>query len=652
MDIKRQKKPGAGALAPAPQKPPLEEPAEAMARPNPACAPPAAAAAQTAGAGAQAPVSAPDSAPLTSQSPITASAHADEAVLLNLPDGAFLDFAHSAFDSLKLGSPQDVLLAAIEHGDIALILKVAKQRSMLGPLLSRGPAASKPSTPAPAASYDGPEAHEATVASDVCPALEPYGPPASAPPPAPPATKATRPPPPPLARRKSSEPPPSPVVSEGVPLSAVNAFILEIKDSGESTPKRLERAKEFLKKQVREIVAAHGLEEFKKAEVSAARKKEQADKGIAVPFTPLEEKIADLFELNKLIAWLARRMKSEGGVHEVLEANNGKNGDAGAQPQKAPASQSAPPAAVQPAAPIAAPAAKALPSAPAAAEDEKASAGGTPPSAPRKKSGALRRLFSSYTTWSVAGIGAFSGALAYTGGFRDMAFGARRVAELLSGRQIPDIPVMWAAGAYAAAMATIISVSLLVKRSMERRRAEREYKRAQRSSEDRGKMNYVFKKLSEIVLNYTKTEDQKSQIRQAMRTDEKLFLYMYALRKDAIFDDILEDARVPKMLRGILSQVMIPGLELELMEKRLRRFADLIYDPMRLPIFEKTYAEDPVFRTICDEIFKRNLDNDYVDPARARALFRAIENSKRENVGEPLLKALEDDYAIVSSRKK
>jgi len=640
MDIKNKKKPGAGAQAPAAQKPPLEEPvgAAARARSEPTQIP--------AAPSIEISVQAPEAAPVSAAPPSAAAPVIDESVLMSLPGEAFVNFSHSRFNQLKLANPQEVLLAALENPDIALILKVAKQRNVLGALLSQAPASPERITVAPGSAHDGPLAYEATMASDVRASLgtapPASAPPASQPPPAPAATRVTRPPPPP-PRRKSSEPPPAPVRTEGVPLSEINAFILEIRESGESTKQRLDRANAFIRAKVKEIVATHGVEQFNRAEASVRQKQQLSEKGTAVSYDPLEGKIIDLFELNKLIAWLTKRMKSEGGVHEILEAN-GKNGEAGAPaqpiavPQSAPApqqAQAAPPAAAQ---------------AQAEAGKVAASRPGSQPSAP--KPGAFRRFFTSYTTWSVAGIGAFSGALVYADGFKEMAFGAKKLAEIVSGKQIADIPTAWAVGVYSAVMATLFTVSLLIKRSMERRKAERAFKRAQRSGEDKEKMNYVFKKLSEIVLNYTKTEDQKSQIRQAMRTDEALFINMYELRKDAIFDDILEDARVPQKLRGIISQVMIPGLELELMEKRLRKFADLIYEPKRLAIFEKTYEEDQVFRIICDEIFKKNLANDYVHPARARAIFSPIENGKRENVGEPLLKALEDDYAIVSSKKK
>lgn len=643
-DIQSKKKRDALKQAPAAPKPPLEEPASsaALAKPehSPMPAPAAGPAVMEVQPPAPEPVSvAPPSQPAPS-APASASPHLiDESVLMSLPDAALINFSHGRFNQLKLASPQDVLLAAIDNPDIAIIVKVAKARNLLGPLFAPEQAAPERASIAPASVHDGPLAFEATMASDVRAGLSeppPHLPaPVSQPPPAP--TRVSKAPPPP-PKRKSLQPPPAPVRAEGVPLSEINAFIIEIRESGESTKARFDRAMAFIRTKVKEIVSEHGAAEFNKAEVTTKQKQQQADAGAAVSFTPLEGKILELFKLNELIAWLSKRMKAEGGVHEILEAN-GKNGNGAAPqpPQPAAAAQQVPPASAGPEAQKAA-------AAPVAAESEKPARASNPPASSQPKPGALRRFFGSYTTWSVAGIGVFSGALAYADGYKEMAIGAKKLAEIVSGRQIADIPTMWAVGVYSAVMASLFAVSLLVKRSIERRMAERAFKRAQRSDEDREKMGYVFKKLSEIVLNYAKTEDQKSQIRQAMRTDEKLFISMYELRKDAIFDDILEDARVPQKLRGIISQVMIPGLELELMQKRLTRFADLIYEPKRLAIFGKTYEEDPVFRIICGEVFRRNISDDYVDPSRARALFRAIENSKRENVGEPLLKALQQDY--------
>jgi hypothetical protein len=129
-------------------------------------------------------------------------------------------------------------------------------------------------------------------------------------------------------------------------------------------------------------------------------------------------------------------------------------------------------------------------------------------------------------------------------------------------------------------------------------------------------------------------------------------MWMYRLRRDPVFDDILNDARVPGRLRGIISQVIIPGVELELMSVRLRNLADLIDSPSRPASFERILKGDEVFRTLCDDIFRRGAGDEYVDMPRARAVFAGVENSRRENVAEPLLRAVAADYEALRSKRQ
>jgi hypothetical protein len=578
---------------------------------------------------AQTPDSSPPPTPPT-VAPAAKPGHViDETVLNTLPDEAFINFSRTRFAALKLQNPQDVLLAALEDSAIALIVKVAKERNMLRALLQPDSIVPAPRVTVPSGAHpEEVSGFDATMASDI-------GQPAPQPPPLP-APRVSRPPPPP-PRRKSMPPAPS-AETAGVPLSDIGVFLRNLRQSGDSTKDRLQQAEGFFQQKLREALAENGQAAFKAAEVSAKKKQMQLDAGEQVMLTPLERIIIDLADLHKLVAWLRKRLSDENGVHAAIEAN-GKNGDAA--PSQPPPAQQAPQAQV----------------APAAAEPAQARAP-TParisrPPPPAHKSGPLRRLFSNYTTWSILGIGAFSGALAYTGQFGELAMGAKKAFEAVSGRHIADIPTAWAIGTYAALMASLVGISLLIKRSMARRMAERARKRAERSDRDRAKIDYIMEKLTRIVLNNTKTEDQKSQIRQELRTDEAFFVAMYSLRKDQIFNEMLEDAKVPEKLRGLIRAVMLPGLELEIMQRKLTRLAGIVYKPdQRARLFRDMYDKDEAFRLICDELFSRNVNGDLVNPGRAEDIFISIENEQGQKIGEPLRKGLLQDYDdIISTRK-
>ncbi len=484
-------------------------------------------------------------------------------------------------------------------------------------------------------------AYDATMASDVAPR--------SSQPPPPPPTRRTKPPPPPQ-RTKASEPPPVSEVTRDLPLSEMGKFMQELKDSGDSTKDRYDRAVTFFQAKRDEALRSYGKEALGQAAVSA-KQKQQAESGAVPVLTPQEQFMLELGELNKLIGWLKKRMDDERGVHDAMKANGKDKPAVPSVPPAAPAPASAAPAPAQ-AAPAPAQKQQAETQAPESAAPEQHPS--SPPSA-KPRAGAVARFFSNYTTWSVAGIGAFTGALVYTNQFRDLSIGAKKIFEYVSGRQIADIPNAWAIGVYSGVMASIVIIGTLITRSRARRMAEKARIRSERSDADKAKEAYVIRKLSQITLDpkNAKSEDQISQIRHELKSDEAFFAAMYYLRKDSVFKDILEDARVSEKVRGMIRSVLLPRTELEIMQRKLKRFADIVYSPReRANLFRKMYDDDAAFRLISDELFFRNMSGDLVNGIRARDVFSYVENNNQENVGEPLLKALQQDYDDIISTKK
>jgi hypothetical protein len=427
----------------------------------------------------------------------------------------------------------------------------------------------------------------------------------------------------------------------------MGAFIQEVLDSGDSTKNRYDRASAFFLSKRDEALKTYGKEALGQAALTAKQKQAQQqlmNSGAVLDLTPQEQFMLELGELNKLILWLKNRMDAERPAQDAIA--NGKNGG------EKPASPSVPPQAPAPAS--VAQAIEQKPQAPAQAVEQASPSQrpSAPPSA-KPKAGTVSRFFSNYTTWSVIGIGAFSGALAYTNQFRDMGVGAKKIFEYVSGRQVADIPTAWAIGVYSAVMASVVIIGTLITRARARRMAERARIRSERSDADKAKMDFVLKKLSQIMLNHAKAEDQMSQIRQELRSDESFFAAMYFLRKDSVFNDILEEARVSEKLRGMVRSVLLPAIELEIMQRKIKRFADIVYSPReRANLFRKMYEDDVAFRLICDELFLRNISGDFVNNLRARDVFSYVEGGKQENVGEPLQKALQQDYDDIISTKK
>jgi len=588
-------------------------------------------------AASPAPASAPVSAPGGSPHVI------DEELLMKLPQEAFLNFSLTRLEALGLASSEDILMAAIENPEVAAIIKAAKARNALPALLqqSPGPQGQEPQRiTITSGERSGPvSAYDATMASDIAPL--------SSQPPPPPPTRRAKPPPPPQ-RAKVSEPPPVSEATRDLPLSEMGKFMQELKDSGDSTKDRYDRAVTFFQAKRDEALKAYGKDALGQAAVSA-KQKLQAESGAVPALTPQEQFMLELGELNKLIGWLKKRMDDERGVHDAMKANGKDKPAVPSVPPAAPAPASAAPAPAQAAQ---APAAKqqAETQAPESAGPSKHPS--APPSA-KPRAGAVARFFSNYTTWSVAGIGAFTGALVYTNQFRDLAIGAKKIFEYASGRSIADIPNAWTIGVYSGVMASIVIIGTLVTRARARRMAERARIRAERSDADKAKMEFVLRKLSQIMLKNAKAEDQISQIRQELRSDEAFFAAMYFLRKDSVFDDILEEARVSDKLRGMIRSVLLPRTELEIMQRKLKRFADIVYSPReRANLFRKMYEDDAAFRLISDELFLRNISGDIVNGIRAKDVFSYVENNQQENVGEPLQKALQQDFDDIISTKK
>lgn len=635
--------------APAITAPAMPQVAEAPASPPPATASPATISSPQAQA-THVPASSP--APLTVSQPAPSGAprEMDEGVLRALPEDVFLNFAQSTFASKGLASQQDILLASIDQPDIAAILKVAKDRNVISRLIVRPSATSAPQGP----EESGPvSAYGATMASNVGMAAPESVPQAPAPaesaaPPNPGATVAVGPrrqPPPPPPRR-SMPPPPATEVTRDLPESEVAKFHRELRDSGDSTKDRLERAEAFFSKVCNAAFAKHGKAALEQALVTA-KKKMQSDAGADPKYSELEQFMVDLSELKKFIEWLKSNLQREIGFHE--RKANGNNGGS-----EKPAAPSMPPPA---------PAQASVAAAPAPAQGAPIQQGqqraeptpetmrpSTPPSAPQ--AGKLSRFLSSYTTWSILGIAGFSGALAYTHQFRDLAIGAKNIIQFVSNRQISDIPTAWAVGVYSAVMASVVIFGTLITRAMVRSAANSARARAQRSDADKAKMKYISRKLSEIMLKCVREKEQLSQLRQELRSDETFFAAMYCLRNEAVFAEILEEAGVSGKLRGTIRSTLITQTEQEIMQRKLNRFADIVYSPReRANLFRKMYEDDPVFRLVCDELFLKNLSGDRVNAVRVADVFAFVANSKNENVGEPLLKALSQDYDdIISTR--
>ncbi|MFH0885177.1 MAG: hypothetical protein V1861_05705 [Candidatus Micrarchaeota archaeon] len=580
------------------------------------------------------PVSVPPTGAAPSSAPASAPQGAphviDEQVLMTLPDEAFVNFSRSRFDSLKLVSPQDILLAAIDHPEIAAIIRAAKQRNALQLLFSSE--AQKPPSRNTANSGQHPgevSADGPTMASNVSPGMVASHPPAG-----------TKRPPPLPPRRKVSEPPPASEATQNLPLSEMGAFIQELKNSGDLTKDRYDRAVAFFQSKRDEALKTYGKEALNQAALTA-KQKQQSESWHPSDLTPQERFMLDLGELNKLIGWLKKRMVAEQPAQDAINAQ-GKNG------VDKPASPSVPPQAPAPASAASASEQKAPASAQAVEPAAPAQRPGVPPSA-KPKAGVVGRFFSNYTTWSVIGIGAFTGALIYTDQFRDLAKGAKNIYEYLSGRQISSIPNAWIIGIYSAVMVSVVIIGTLITRARAQRMAQRARIRSERSDADMAKIEFVLKKLSQIMLNQVKAEDQISQIRQELRSDEAFFAAMYFLRKDSVFDDILEEARVSEKLRGMIRSVLLPRTELEIMQRKLKRFADIVYKPRdRANLFRNMYEDEDhvAFRLISDELLGDPLNN-----LRARDVFSYVENNKGVNVGEPLLKGLQQDYDDIISTK-
>lgn len=408
----------------------------------------------------------------------------------------------------------------------------------------------------------------------------------------------------------------------------VAAFLKHLASSPElTTDERLKAAKEFLDIHVQKLMKKYPKGELKPAQDSARDKYVDIMNGAQVPVSPLEERFIELFVLNDKIGELKLLAEKEREVREakpVAPANgNGKPAPAAAPvPQAAPQEQEA---------------------APRRASDRPSA-----PHPPAQVKSRLRRFFSSDVTWAAIGTAVFTGAMAYRHAFTDLAIGASRLWNRIFESSV-SLSSTAAGIIYGSVLASAFAATGLLWYLRIRRRAAKYQRRAERSEQSKEMEAYVVQKLSDIALNHAKFDDQKYRIRQEMRGDEKLFACMYSLRKDPDFEDILLQARLSPGLRGVVRAELIPGVEIEIMQNKLTRFADIATDAAaRLQRFIRTYEQDTVFRMVCDELLARNVNGDYMNASRAEDVFNYVENSKRQNVAKALLKGMREDYAIMN----
>jgi hypothetical protein len=109
-----------------------------------------------------------------------------------------------------------------------------------------------------------------------------------------------------------------PARNENAAACEIRAFIRSIRESGDATKDRLDRATEYNEKKMGEIAAEHGSEEIEHLEVAVGYKFFDAKHGISVTYTPAEEMMLAQLELYALIFQLLERVQAEDAIRATL----------------------------------------------------------------------------------------------------------------------------------------------------------------------------------------------------------------------------------------------------------------------------------------------------------------------------------------------
>jgi hypothetical protein len=477
---------------------------------------------------------------------------------------------------------------------------------------------------------------ESTVFSSMTPPQQP----------APPAQAKSVPPRPPSRR-----PPPPPRTQAGNP-SAAAKFLEEIEQSDEPTKPRRDKAQAFYDNMVRDLMAKYGRGKIREFQASANQKHQMREAGQDVSIEPIEELILDLNKLSAKIAEFDRFLAQEEEFHQA---------QASAKPSRPPPPGQKPssdPKARKPSQPP--------PS--SSKEDGKSGEHGEngaekrssrPPAdvAPvQERPGWFRRVFGTPMTYTLSGIGVFSGALVYKHSFQEMASGLSRLYQMVMHRsEPPHIPVLAVVAGYAAVMASIIGLTEWRRRRKVRLKTKLLEERDTMSKDDLAKERYVVAEIRKIQLNKSRWQEQGSELRTAMRRDPAFFEALLDLRKKSWFADTLRDelALKPDLIANFWTIFRKTGIEI--MQKKLSRLArkDILYSPRDLnTVFRKMYEEDTLFRKQCDEVFFTNVEGAYVNHDEMMETFAVITDEEDKFVGEELRKALMEAYQGLHSRKK
>jgi len=470
-------------------------------------------------------------------------------------------------------------------------------------------------------------------------------------------------------QRTASTRPPPPRPAGNMDVSSISDFLQDLRadvkrdveESSEPTKTKcafahryFDKAGEFLAQKSKALLGQYGQEALHGAEQSAIEKLNLGGRGQDVVLQPLEIIVLDLRKLrdyrNKTLAplvakWDGYDMEEEGVARNLanksktpskVQQNPAPPSSAGAAPQSGTAPTTAAPAQSQ----------KQEPKPPQASQQPGA------PNAQQKK-GWFRRFLSEYWMPTSIGIAAFSGAMVYRQGFKDMAAGISRLVEWASGRHV-NTPQWLLATIYGGVMLSLVVISeFIIRRIRIRRQTEKLRARNTRRKEDKDKEELIIRKMQAILLEkYAKTEDLEAKIKEALRNDMELFSAMYSMRRDRMFEDILIEARVPEKIRGKIAQSMLPEAELEIMRRKLQQLANMLLDAReRLNAFANKYSKDAIFHDICEELFATNFAGDYLNESRANSIFGYVENGEGQNVGPKLHDGLKEDYRVITAKK-
>ncbi len=636
-DLRKIKK--AGAARPAAAKPAAREPLEE----RPVTEPKAQKAAPQPKE-AQAPASETRASPVP-VAPASQPEQSDYDALMLLPVGPFFDVAKEKFAAAGITNLQELIVLSQSDREIALLMKAANDRNMLGSVLTflSSPAPPEPGLSEPRLSalpgepkVEHPSVYEPTVASDV-------GMAASAQPPSSPTlgnvpARPSKPPPPP-PRRQSQPPPTRPEGAVPRKMDRIAEFISGLDQSSASPTSKLEQAKAFFD-EIR-FPFVQSIPDYSAKQDAWKRERELAKKEKRTPnFDEAGQKIERfMIMIHPLKSYIDNLQRCVDVGRDIQERKNG-NGKPSDPPKRPSMPPQAPPRRPTPAS---------LRQIGQAEEAARAQA----PRQDEPKPGALKRFFTSYTTLAVAGAGVFGGAMAYNGRFADLAEGARLLAQRVSGAELERFPSWAAAAAYGAVMACALTISLVVQHSRKKRLRALSERQSRLTEEDLQRADMLVAALRKIrEASSGGSRGVLLAIVDAMHREDGPFLEMYRFKGREVFPDILERAGIPSGLLAPLRNETIINNERVKMREQLKALADHSAKPADLRnAFSRMYRADELFRLMCDELFFQNVAQEYVNGTRAEDIFKTVKNSSGEIVGPALLEAMRREYPRISQQK-